>query len=142
MRRRDFIAFTGTAAISPALAPWSRNAHAQGSAFPVVGFLSSRTPEQAEYLLAAIRKGLSESGFVDGQNVAIEPRYAEGHYDRLPALADDLVGRQVAVIIAGGTSKPALAATKTIPIVFTTGSTRSPPDLCGASTTQAQTPQA
>lgn len=103
----------------PSLVPLP--ATAQQAALPVIGFLTSRTPQEAEYLVAALREGLKESGFVEGQNVAIEYRYAEGHYDRLPALATDLVVRQVSVIIAGGTSGPAIAATKTVPIVFTSG---------------------
>jgi putative tryptophan/tyrosine transport system substrate-binding protein len=115
MRRRELLSLFGAAAA------WPLAAHAQQPTVPVIGFLTSRTPKQAEYLVAAIREGLKEVGYIEGQNVAIEFRYAEGQYDRLPALAADLVGRQVAVIIAGGTSGPAIAATKTIPIVFTTG---------------------
>jgi putative ABC transport system substrate-binding protein len=95
--------------------------HAQGPALPVIGFLSSRTSEQGQYLVAAIRQGLKEVGYVEGQNVAIEYRWAEGHIDRLPALAAELVKRQVAVIIAGGTSQSAKDATTSVPIVFTTG---------------------
>jgi putative ABC transport system substrate-binding protein len=122
MRRRDFIALTSSAAAAwAAIPPASRRAHAQGGVIPVIGFLSSRTPAQADYLVAAIRNGLSELGLVEGQNVAIEYRYADGHYERLPALAADLVDRRVAAIIAGGTSKPAIAAAKAVPIVFTTG---------------------
>jgi putative ABC transport system substrate-binding protein len=117
MRRREFIAVLGGAA-----ATWPLPARAQQVAMPVIGFLSSRTPKQAEYLLAAIRKGLKETGYIEGRNVGLEYRYAESQYDRLPALAADLVDRHVKVIIAGGTAKPAMAATKTIPIVFTTGS--------------------
>ncbi len=113
MRRREFIAVLGGA-----IAAWPVTVRAQR---PIIGFLTSRTPRQAEYLVAAIREGLKEVGYIEGQNVAIEYRYAESQYDRLPALAADLVGRQVDVIVAGGTSGPAIAATKTIPIVFTTG---------------------
>ncbi len=116
VRRRQFIKLLGGAVIASPLA-----ARAQQAALPVIGFLSSRTPKEAEYLVASIREGLKESGCSEGVDVAIEYRYAEDRYDRLPALAQDLVARQVAVIIAGGTSKPAIAATKTIPIVFTTG---------------------
>jgi putative ABC transport system substrate-binding protein len=114
--RREFIAALGGATVA-----WPRVARSQQPALPVVGFLTSRTPEQAEYLVAAFRAGLKEIGYIEQQNVAIEYRYAESHYDQLPLLAEDLVRRQVAVIVAGGTSGPAIAATKTIPIVFTTG---------------------
>jgi putative ABC transport system substrate-binding protein len=102
-------------------AAWPITAHAQQATMPVIGFLTSRTPAQAEYLVVAIRRGLAETGHIEGRNVAIEYRYAEGDYDRLPSLAMDLVKRGVAVIIAGGTSKPAITATTTVPIVFTTG---------------------
>jgi len=115
MNRRAFIAALGGAGALPMVAG------AQPGPLPTIGFLSSRTPKQAEYLVAAIREGLKEVGYREGGNVAIEYRYAEGRYDRLPALASDLVRNQVAVIIAGGTPAPAIAATKTLPIVFTTG---------------------
>jgi putative ABC transport system substrate-binding protein len=101
---------------------WPLVARAQQSAMPLIGFLSSRTPAQAEYVIAAFRKGLENTGYVEGRNVGIEFRFAEGQNDRLPELAADLVRRQVAVIVAGGTSGPAKQATTTIPIVFTTGS--------------------
>ena len=116
MTRRELLALLGGVALWRPLA-----ARAQQAMTPVIGFLSSRTPMEAEYLVAAIHEGLKETGYFEGQNVAIEYRYAESHYDRLPALAADLVARRVAVIIAGGTSGPAIAATKTVPIVFTTG---------------------
>src|SRR5712691_3347522 len=91
---------------------------------PVIGFLSSTSPMPTGPFLAAVRQGLSETGYVEGQNVAIEYRGAEGHYDRLPALAADLVGRKVDVIVAVGGTPTALAAknaTSTVPIVFRTG---------------------
>jgi putative tryptophan/tyrosine transport system substrate-binding protein len=115
MKRRAFVGLLGGAAA------WPLAARAQQPALPVIGFLSSRTPKQAEYIVAAFREGLKEGGYIEGQNVAIDYRYAESQYERLPALAQSLVGRPVAVIVAGGTSGPALAAAKTIPIVFTTG---------------------
>jgi putative tryptophan/tyrosine transport system substrate-binding protein len=115
VKRRDFIALLGGAAA------WPSSATAQQSAMPVVGFLSSRTAQQAEYLLPSLRAGLKESGYVEGQNVTIDYRYANNRNDLLPGLAAELVARQVAVIVAGGTSRPAIAATRTIPIVFTTG---------------------
>src|SRR5215218_799867 len=118
MRRRDFIVLFGAAA------GWPRAAHAQPKSTPVIGFLHSGSPQGAAMNLDALRQVLREAGYVEGRNVAIEYRWAENQYDRLPALAADLVAQQVTVIMACGAtigSVSAKKATSTIPIVFVTG---------------------
>src|SRR6266851_2352226 len=114
MRRRELMLLLAGAMTA------ARAIHAQQKAIPVIGFLNGRSPGEAVGIVGAFRQGLSETGYVEGQNVAIEYRWAEGRYDRLPPLAAGLVGRNVDVIATGGLppARAAKNATSTIPIVF------------------------
>jgi len=119
MRRRDFISLLGGTAVS-----WPLLAHAEQSATPVIGYLSGATHEMMHDYVAAFHRGLADVGYTDGQNMTVDYRWAEGHNDRLPALAAELVRRRVDVIAVGGSTPGALAskaATQTIPIVFLVG---------------------
>jgi putative ABC transport system substrate-binding protein len=119
LKRREFITLFGGAAVA-----WPLAARAQQQAMPTVGFVRITTPEDSAHLVAAFRNGLAEIGYVEGQNVTIEYRYALNQVERLPAIMAELVGQRVAVLAAtGGTisARAAKATTATIPFVFTTG---------------------
>jgi len=120
MRRREFFSLIGGAA-----AAWPLPARAQQQSMPAIGYLSARTPEDSVELLGNFRRGLADTGFVEGRNVAILYRWLEGHNDRLQEIVADLVRRRVAVITIPNNTASALAAkaaTQTIPIVFNIGS--------------------
>ncbi|HLQ92723.1 MAG TPA: ABC transporter substrate-binding protein [Xanthobacteraceae bacterium] len=122
MKRREFITGLGMATLSS----WPRAARAQQPAMPVIGYLQTGTPDSSTHQLSAFRQGLSDAGYAEGRNVMIEYRFAQGQYDRLPAMAAEFARRRVTVIVAVGGARPAFAAkaaTSTIPIVFAMGDT-------------------
>ena len=117
MRRREFIRLFSSTVVA-----WPLAARAQQAAMPVIGFLNSVSPQPFANYVAGFRAGLKETGYIDGQNITIEFRWAEGHYDQLPGMAADLVRRKVAVLVSTGGAPSVMAAkaaTSTIPIVFT-----------------------
>jgi putative tryptophan/tyrosine transport system substrate-binding protein len=119
MQRRHFITMLSGMAVA-----WPLTAPAQQAAMPVVGFLSSLSQFESSNLVAAFRRGLSETGFIEGQNIAVDYRWADGRYERLPAMAADLISRRVALLVSTGGHPPLLAAkaaATTVPIVFSTG---------------------
>ena len=116
MRRREFIKFFG------GMAAWPLTAHAQQPAIPVIGFLSSRSPGESASVVAAFRQGLRETGFIEGQNLGIAFRWAEGRYDKLPALASELVSLPVTLLFAAGGPPSAFLAKGAIPVVFSAAS--------------------
>jgi putative tryptophan/tyrosine transport system substrate-binding protein len=138
MRRREFIAGLGSAAALPSVA------RGQQARMPVVGFLSARSPQDTVHLVTAFRRGLEETNYVDGTNVSIQYRWAEGQYGRLPAMALELVREGVTVLATTGGEPAALAAksaTATIPIVFTIGGILYALDLLRATVDPAQMQQ-
>src|SRR5215510_2391453 len=120
MRRRDFLTLLGSAAVT-----WPFAARAQQSSMPVVGFVSGRSPSSDAFLVEGFRRGLRENGFTEGQNVALEFRWADGRLDRLPAMTAELIERKVVVLFAGA-AEVALGALRVasavVPVVFATGS--------------------
>jgi putative ABC transport system substrate-binding protein len=124
MKRRELITLIGGAAAASSVS-WPIAAHAQRPSLPVLGLLHGVSAAQWAARMAGFHRGLSETGFAEGRNVAVEYRWAEGQFDQLPAMAADLVSRKVAVLFAGGSDiaiRAAISATKTIPIIFATGS--------------------